>query len=496
MPRLLPVKATLTACEEFYGLSARPFSLTPDLRFAYHSRSHTQALEQVKLALKRREGLIVVTGEIGTGKTMLCRSLLETFEARTFLSVVLDPLLTVEDLLQQVLTDFGLITPAEHPKMTAPMTAAARHQLVTTLHQFLSSLVPLDAHAVIMIDEAQHLSPAVLEEVRLLSNFETDEAKLLQIVLVGQPNLEEVLHHPGMRQLNQRVARRLQLAPLGTAEVIEYVEHRLHVAGDAARDAKNSRETSDSFRQARVRFAPEALETVAALSGGTPRLVNTLCDRALEFGFENQEYTIDHKTVLAAAARLKLPVPMAQRLSSSRRLQVAAALSVLAASAAGGLWWSSRRTGGVPESIPIATAGNGAPLVRTQAGQPAAPLPVPAAPPVEAAPAPSGAATPPTAASATEPADPPQGVPSPARAASRSGGYEVTIASFRTEQRARAVTEALAASGLRASTELDSTGQWYRVFAGPYTSTGEAEATQAELARLGFPDTRVFFRNP
>ena len=204
--------------EKYFGLTARPFSLTPDLRFAYHSRSHTHALEQVTAALRRREGLIVVTGAIGTGKTMLCRTLLETFESRTFLSLVLDPGLDVSDLLRKVLTDFGIINSVDGTA-TGPLSDVTRHQYVTALQQFLASLVPLHAHAVIMIDEAQHLSPRVLEEIRLLSNFETDEAKLLQIVLVGQPDLDDLLRRPDMQQLNQRVARRCQLHPLSPTEV-------------------------------------------------------------------------------------------------------------------------------------------------------------------------------------------------------------------------------------------------------------------------------------
>ncbi|MGC4081139.1 MAG: SMR family transporter [Vicinamibacterales bacterium] len=215
--------------EKFFGLVARPFSLTPDLRFAYHSRSHTHALDEVTSSLRRREGLIVVTGAVGTGKTMLCRSMLENFESRMFLSVILDPGLEVEDLLRKILLDFGIISGIEQSG-TGPMSDVTRHQFVSALQQFLSSLIPLHAHAVIMIDEAQRLNPRVLEEIRLLSNFETDEAKLLQIVLVGQPELDQVLRSPSMQQLNQRVARRCELQPLSETEVGDYIERRLTVA--------------------------------------------------------------------------------------------------------------------------------------------------------------------------------------------------------------------------------------------------------------------------
>src|SRR5262249_4541870 len=221
----------LGSWEKFYGFYRRPFSLTPDLRFAFNSRSHARAFEQVTEALKRREGLIVVSGDIGTGKTMLCRSLLDRFEARTFLCVILDPRLTVDELLRQLLTDCGLLSRSAAAAAGSAGTAS-RHEMVTALQQFLASLVPLNAYAVVMIDEAQQLHPDVLEQIRLLSNFETDEAKLLQIVLVGQPDLDALLQRADMRQLNQRVARRCELHPLSAEEVREYIGRRVAVAAE------------------------------------------------------------------------------------------------------------------------------------------------------------------------------------------------------------------------------------------------------------------------
>src|SRR3954447_6007081 len=299
VPQIEPSRA-----EKFFGLATRPFSLTPDLRFAYHSRSHTHALEEVTSALRRREGLVVVTGAIGTGKTMLCRTMLESFESRTFLSVILDPGLEVEDLLRQVLTDFGIISGGEIPP-TGPISEVTRHQFVTALQQFLASLIPLQAHAVIMIDEAQRLNPRVLEEIRLLSNFETDEAKLLQIVLVGQPDLDEVLRRPNMQQLNQRVARRCELQPLSESEVGDYIERRLTVATSPATPGGSVAGVSADSASA-VRFSPAAVRSVYGISGGIPRVVNTLCDRALEAAYERKTRVVDPESVLAAAERLQL----------------------------------------------------------------------------------------------------------------------------------------------------------------------------------------------
>lgn len=472
--------ADLAACEEFHGLRARPFSLTPDLRFTYHSRSHTRAVEQISQALKRREGLVVVTGEVGTGKTMLCRALLETFQARTFLSVILDPLLTVEDLLYQVLTDFGLVSMTDRPGTRPPVSEVGRHDLVATLHKFLASLIPLDAHAVIMIDEAQHLTGPVLEQVRLLSNFETDTAKLLQIVLVGQPNLDIVLERPDMRQLNQRVARRFELEPLTATEVSDYVERRLLVARQAPPDGRGATVAEPAVLddgQTMVQFTPTAMSMVAGVSRGIPRLVNTLCDRALEASFERREHTVDRKAVRLAAARLRLPVPRSAVVS--RWLRVAAAAVVVAAVALGALWWMAARAPAAPATTPAAAppaTPQATPPVRPAASmEPSAPPPV--LPPASSAPS--------SAASFALSSGP------PAEVAPGGARYEITAASFRTEERATAAAAALARSGLPVSARIDSTSQWYRVIVGPFASADEARAAQETLEGQGFPGSRV-----
>lgn len=485
--------------EKFFGLAARPFSLTPDLRFAYHSRSHTHALDQVSSALRRREGLIVVTGAVGTGKTMLCRSMLENFEARTFLSVILDPGLEVEDLLRKVLRDFGIISGVD-VNTTGPLSEVTRHQYVSALQQFLSSLIPLQAHAVIMIDEAQRLNPRVLEEIRLLSNFETDEAKLLQIVLVGQPELDDVLRSPLMRQLNQRVARRCELQPLTESEVGDYIERRLTVAGspDALAGAADAPPPNPAEL---VRFSAEAVKTVAGISGGIPRLVNTLCDRALDVAYERQVRTVDPDAVIAAADRLHLEVspdvagPGTR--SRTRTLAVAAAALVALALV---VWWFVLRP--APETeAPLGSAPLASPLERPQ------PTPEPPAPAARAAEPPAAAPVPapepstaPTGASAVPPAQPPGSsgstasvapAASPAAPLPPPGSFEIAVSSFRTESRARDVAEALGRIDVPASVRLDATGMWYRVMAGPFTAREAAESAQGTLDRNGYGDTRI-----
>jgi general secretion pathway protein A len=461
-----PVEAApqyVSPYEEYYGLLAHPFSLTPDLRFVYPSRSHSQALEQVSDALKRREGLIIITGEIGTGKTVLCRAFLETLEPRTFLSVILDPRLSVDDLLQQVLADFGLISlgdPQSRP------SAVDRHQLVSTLQRFLATLMSVGAHAVIMIDEAQHLDPTVLEEIRLLSNFETDDAKLLQIVLVGQPNLDEVLRRPDMRQLSQRVARRFELHPLSPDEVQDYIERRLSVALDA--EGGRAAELLE-----RVQLTPGAARAVAEISGGIPRIINTVCDQALEIGFERQTRTIDRRAVLAAARRLKLSAPARFGLPPGASLPAAAAL-FLTTAALGGWWlWSQ----GLLQS-PAPT-------------EQVTPIAARAATPARAASdAPSAQPAPPPDATPREPLALPAATVKPAIAVTNAS-YEISVAAFRTAQRAEEVADAIAHQGLPVSTRTDPAGVWHRIVVGPLGSSDEAESAQRALVRQGFPDTKI-----
>jgi general secretion pathway protein A len=529
----------LTPCEKFYGLNTPPFSLTPDLRFAYHSRSHTNAFNEIASALRRREGLIVITGEIGTGKTMLCRALLEEFqEARTFLSVILDPRLTVDELLHQVLRDFGLISraaaftgPARHAQpgtttlaspanapssgrpaaASGPETEATRHQLVTVLHHFLASLIPLNAHAVILIDEAQHLDPPVLEQIRLLSNFETDDAKLLQIVLVGQPDLDAVLRRPDMRQLNQRIARRVELHALSDSEVADYITRRLTVASDPT-------SLDGTASPLLAQFTPSALATVCHISRGIPRIVNIVCDRSLDAGCAQQTRTIDRPLVLAAASRLKLTVPAAAKPPVMTVGKVmTAATAVLVLGIIGGLWWaqcppqltlesrqpsSSRverpaaRSGAVNGPAASGSPANGDPVgSRGAAGASGESLgkgPESDPPPASGLAGEQPVNDRPPARDLDTAAPPLTSLQNSARlGGSRTDRYDILVAAFRTSKRAIEVATDIAAKGLPVTTRADSTGNWYQVIVGPYSTASEAEAAQRRLSREGFPDARV-----
>jgi general secretion pathway protein A len=493
VPKSSPANVDSSPAEKFFGLSARPFSLTPDLRFAYHSRSHTHALEQVTSALRRREGLIVVTGPIGTGKTMLCRSMLENFESRTFLSVILDPGLEVEDLLRQVLTDFGIMSGLDAPA-SGPLSEVTRHQFVKALQQFLASLIPLQAHAVIMIDEAQRLNARVLEEIRLLSNFETDQAKLLQIVLVGQPDLDDLLRQPEMRQLNQRVARRCELYPLSENEVGDYVERRLTVAAspDALTGDLSAHGASGATQL--VQFSRDAIRVVARISGGIPRVVNTLCDRALEVAYERQIRTVDAPAVIVAAERLRLEIPDSLPLPGARRIpRVAAAAAVGIVAVAGITWWWSSGKGETSPPRAAATAATAPTSTTPSTADRSATPPEPRE--LSAGSAPSANAAPPAAPSpaAATAASPTGSGASAAAGADITGQFQIAVAAFRTESRAADVVAALTELKVPASVRPDTSGSgtWQRVIAGPFTTRAAAEAAQETLTRAGYADTRI-----
>lgn len=277
--------------EDYYGFVQPPFSLTPDPRFLYRSESHDLALQQVWQAIRRKEGFIVLTGDIGTGKTTLCRTLLEQFDETTFTALILNPFLSVEELLREVLLSFGVVS--KDALRSGRLSTASKHELIRTLHDFLLSLVPLHGSAVLLIDEAQHLSADVLEEIRVLSNLETNDQKLLQIVIVGQLNLLDVLHKAELRQLDQRISIRCSLKALTREEVEAYVTHRLWVARGS---------TS-------VSFTPRAFDLVHSLSGGVPRVINLLCDRSLMSACEKQTSRITEEHVVHAAGQLGQEIP-------------------------------------------------------------------------------------------------------------------------------------------------------------------------------------------
>jgi type II secretory pathway predicted ATPase ExeA/cell division septum initiation protein DivIVA len=296
---------------EYYNLAEPPFGLTPNPRFVYQSRSHSAALLRLVEALDRRRGLVVITGAVGIGKTTICRMLLQRLGPRTPLSLILGPFLGVEDFLKQVLADFGAIAPRQDHEAGLP--AAPRRELAAVLRRFLASFVRDDDCAVIMIDEAQGLGPEVLDEIRLLTD-PGQQAPKLQIVLVGQPELDALLRQQGLGHLSREVSCRCELQPLRAHEVGPYIERRLWVArgGPSGLDRHESDPAAEP-RFWRVRFTPAATRMIAQVSGGIPRVINFLCDRSLEIGCERQRRVLGCRTVFAAARSLKIPLPFVER---------------------------------------------------------------------------------------------------------------------------------------------------------------------------------------
>ena len=239
----------------YFNLDENPFSIAPDPRFLYMSEQHREALAHLMFALKSEGGFVLLTGEVGTGKTTVCRCLLEQLPGDLNVAFVLNPKLTAGELLATVCDELD----ADYPSGTTSIKT-----LVDAINRYL-----LDSHAVgrrtvLIIDEAQNLSTEVLEQIRLLTNLETNQRKLLQIVMLGQPELRELLARPELRQLSQRITARYHLGPLNRQEVTAYIDHRLGVAG---------------YRK--KLFSEPVVGLIYRLTGGVPRLINVLCDRAL-----------------------------------------------------------------------------------------------------------------------------------------------------------------------------------------------------------------------
>ncbi len=266
----------------FYGLREKPFALSPDPRFLYLAGSHREALAHLLYGIEQGEGFIAVTGEVGTGKTTLCRTLLERLEGELELAFLFNPSRTALELLQSICAEFGL-----------PAEGLARRSLMAQLNAFLVEQKRIGRRVLLIIDEAQTLSETTLEQVRLLSNLETSREKLIQILLLGQPELDRKLDARGLRQLRQRISVRWKLEPLGSQETHAYVRHRLAVAAGEPRDL----------------FSEAALREVHRRTGGIPRLVNQLCDRALLAGYASRSAKIGPRLVRAAARE----IPDAQR---------------------------------------------------------------------------------------------------------------------------------------------------------------------------------------
>lgn len=258
---------------KFYGLKERPFNGTADPSFFFLSARHKEALSHLFYGVSQRKGIVVLTGEIGTGKTTLCRFFLKQLGENVRTAFILNPDFSGIQLLYAIVRDFGI-----KPGNTS------RIGLIWELNKLLLKEAEDGNNVVLIIDEAQNLKPGLLEQVRLLSNLETEKEKLLQIVLVGQPELNQRLNLRDLRQLKQRVMVSYHIAPLEGEEIQNYIRHRLNIAGG----------------ENRIKFTDKAIAEISCFSLGTPRLINMLCDRALLASFVEEKDVVDLNTVKRA----------------------------------------------------------------------------------------------------------------------------------------------------------------------------------------------------
>jgi general secretion pathway protein A len=270
---------------EFYGLKELPFALTPDPRFIYFTPSHTEVMANLHYGIESGKGLVVVTGEVGTGKTTILRWMMQRLDRTVLVAHIFNARLSVIEFYQQVASLLEIKNWETKP------------ELLTALGQALDARHSRGLRTVLIIDEAQGLSPNVLEEIRLLSNFESDTAKQLQIVLTGQPELRDVLNNPDLRQLKQRVALRCVIKPLANVEETDrYITSRLLVAGAARTDI----------------FEAAAVDYIFRCTEGIPRNINNLCDNALLAGYAVGDLTIGRTIIEEVAESLDM-LPRAER---------------------------------------------------------------------------------------------------------------------------------------------------------------------------------------
>jgi general secretion pathway protein A len=254
----------------FYGLKEKPFEITPDPKFLYLSPGHQEALAHMTYAVSQRIGFTVITGEVGTGKTTLVQSLLSQLNGSTRTAYLFNPNLSTLDFLEYICEDLGV-----------KINRRSKGQYIAHLYQALLNYYAQDMNVVLIIDEAHRLRPELLEEVRLLTNLETPKGKLLQVILVGQPELNETLDRNEFRQLKQRISLRYHLRILTKAETFQYIQSRLQKAG---------------LMDSKV-FSPKALELIFEYSRGIPRLINIVCDNALISGYATDRQIIERNTI-------------------------------------------------------------------------------------------------------------------------------------------------------------------------------------------------------
>src|SRR5450756_941797 len=290
--------------QSYFGLAEEPFSIAPDPRYLYMSQRHQEALAHLLYGVNAGGGFVLLTGEVGAGKTTVCRCLLEQIPESCDVAYIFNPKLTVEELLSTICAEFGIACPPGNTSVKV---------YIDCINAYLLDAHARGRHTVLIIDEAQNLSADVLEQLRLLTNLETNQRKLLQIILLGQPELAAMLERPELRQLAQRIIARYHLGPLDRQEVAAYVQHRLGVSGAQ-----------------RQLFPLALMGQLYRLSGGIPRIINVLCDRALLGTYAQSKERVDRAT-LKQAAREVFHNAAGQPHNMMRPLLAGLLLAVLAA---------------------------------------------------------------------------------------------------------------------------------------------------------------------
>jgi general secretion pathway protein A len=255
---------------QFYGLNRKPFDITPDPRFIYPSGKHKEAFSTMLYGVRKKKGLVVLTGEVGTGKTLLLRTLLKTLDSTTRSAFIFNPRLTTIDFFQAIAADFGI----ENGHVS-------KGKFLQQLNAFLLDTLGKGNIALLVVDEAQNLDLQLIEEIRMLMNLETSNEKLLQVILAGQPEFHNLLNIDVIRQFKQRISLRYHLRPLDSKETWEYIRRRLHIAGHNGNRL----------------FTQEAIQGIYEYSGGLPRLINVVCDNALLTGYGLEKKNIDLQIV-------------------------------------------------------------------------------------------------------------------------------------------------------------------------------------------------------
>lgn len=426
---------------DFYNLDEAPFSITPDPEYLFYSPTHQNAINKLLYGINSRMGFLLLVGEVGTGKTTICRSLLDKLADKAYTVYIINPSLSGTELISSILDDLEI----------SYSKKASKKELIDALNTFFLS-ADNDKPVVIIIDDAQTMHIDSLEDMRLLSNLETDKQKLFQILLVGQPELLAQLSRPELRQLKQRVALTCRLEALARTEVEGYISRRLFVAGD----------------KGHIRFKSDAIRRIFSISKGTPRLINRICDYALTAGYVADTHEISQGHVKKAVKELKgLWQGDTSAISSSsgkrKWLFIIALLSLVYSGIVVTVWYLAPRnflSTPVVESnastelkpIPIAMAKLQASQLGASLGKNMAEIKqeIQASPPLKAAPTPSN---------------------------ERKKVYIIRVASFRTLQRVEKATARLRNSGIQSYSklvDLGEKGQWYGIYTGSFKTVKEA----------------------